>query len=183
MHHLIQYPILQPVLEKNTSMVPQSDDTEVSLMAGQNYKFYKDPIQDLLKGMLVSNNWSHLLSGTEIVDSSAISNEKFLVKWRKCFFERINDVNITKDDIDLSEKDESSTVHTDFTLWYQNQKNQTSNEAHEFKENIQELIEISSNYVKMINRVIPINEDDQKFVDELASKYLSALKKEPFPKK
>jgi len=59
-----------------------------------------------------------------------------------------------------------------------NQRGKIEDNRHEFKENIQELIEISSNYVKMINRVIPINEDDQKFVDELASKYLSALKKE-----
>ena len=51
------------------------------------------------------------------------------------------------------------------------------------KDPLKELIIKSMDYLKMINDTLPINEDDQKIVDDIASSYLSLLKTESFNSK
>ena len=48
---------------------------------------------------------------------------------------------------------------------------------------LKELIIKSMDYLKMINDILPINEDDQKIVNDIASSYLSLLNTEPFNSK
>ena len=52
----------------------------------------------------------------------------------------------------------------------------------DYEDNLNKLIIRSRDYIKAINEVLPINENDQKLVDDIASKYLSKLKIKPFPK-